>query len=345
MKKTKKQNPRTVRIAMVLLALFVVVLAGLMYWETHIYPQQLRSEAAETAGQVSTTLPAQKPVPDTVPEMAPPTEATMPTLAADSMNGKKVLNVLITGQDRLTEDSWGRSDAMLLCSINAETDTVTIVSFLRDLHLKIPGHGSNRLNAAYSWGGAELLNETLTKTFGVHIDGNIEIDFQDFIALIDFLGGVDMELTAREAEYLNEHQSGASEEPWALTEGENHLSGAQALLYSRIRKIDSDFARTERQRKVLMQVMQKLQELDWNELQDAMGMLLENSHLSFTSEELLLYTLGFYPVLMDSEIVTSRIPADGTWEYATVSGRSVIKANLDQNAEILQELLNGFNNE
>lgn len=91
-----------------------------------------------------------------------PVEETMPTLAADAMGGKQVLNVLITGQDRRDPDSWGRSDTMILCSINAEADTVTMVSFLRDLYVPIPGHGSNKLNAAYSWGGVYSTSEPLT---------------------------------------------------------------------------------------------------------------------------------------------------------------------------------------
>lgn len=260
----------------------------------------------------------------------------MPTLEADAMEGKQVLNILITGQDRRDPDSWGRSDTMILCSIDARNDTVTMVSFLRDLYLKIPGHGSNRLNAAYSWGGAELLNKTMVQNFDVQIDGNIEIDFFDFMALIDYLGGVKVELTAAEADYLNDRHG-----DWNLVAGENHLTGEQALDYSRIRYLDSDFVRTERQRTVLNQVLQMLQELSWSELLDAMDMLLENSTMSFTQDELLLYTLGFYPVLSDGRVISSRIPADGTWEYDTVSGMSVVKANLEANRVFLQDLLEG----
>ena len=323
----KHQKSGSARRGLLFLAVTLLLLAILVgvavLWERELYTPAVTTppESGETEATV-------------VPETQP-TEATMPTVSADAMKGKQVLNILITGQDRRNVDSWGRSDAMILCSINAETDTVTMVSFLRDLYLKIPGHGSNRLNAAYSWGGAELLNETLVQNFDVSIDGNIEIDFFDFVALIDYLGGVDIELTAAEAVYLN--KNGDWEE--TLTEGENHLTGEQALKYSRIRYLDSDFIRTERQRKVLSQVLEGLQGLSWSELRAAMDMLLENSTLSFSEDELLLYTLGFYPVLLDGDIVTSRIPADDTWEYDTVSGMSVIKANLEKNKTILNDLL------
>ena len=323
----KHQKSGSARRGLLFLAVTLLLLAILVgvavLWERELYTPAA-TVPPEAGGTEATVVPETQP-----------TEATMPTVSVDAMKGKQVLNILITGQDRRDVDSWGRSDAMILCSINAETDTVTMVSFLRDLYLKIPGHGSNRLNAAYSWGGAELLNETLVQNFDVSVDGNIEIDFFDFVALIDYLGGVDIELTAAEATYLN--KNGDWEE--MLTEGENHLTGEQALKYSRIRYLDSDFIRTERQRKVLSQVLEGLQGLSWSELRAAMDMLLENSMLSFSEDELLLYTLGFYPVLLDGDIVTSRIPADDTWEYDTVSGMSVIRANLEKNKTILNELL------
>ena len=230
---------------------------------------------------------------------------------------------------------------MILCSINAQTDSVTMVSFLRDLYLPIPGHGSSRLNAAYSWGGVELLNKTLAQNFDVPIDGNIEIDFYDFMDLIDYLGGVEVELTQKEANYLNENGNWGVEKDaqWNLSEGRHLLTGSQALAYSRIRYIDSDFVRTERQRTVLTQVMGKLNELSWSQLSEALEMLLANSSMSFSSEELFFYTLGFYPVLTDGEIVTGRVPADGTWKYATVSGMSIIKADAEANKAYLRELL------
>lgn len=309
----------------VTLALLAVLVAAAALLERRIY------------APVETTEPIKTEETDAVTELpsvpTEPAEETMPTLAADAMGGKQVLNVLITGQDRRDPDSWGRSDTMILCSINAEADTVTMVSFLRDLYVPIPGHGSNKLNAAYSWGGVELLNETLTQNFEVSIDGNIELDFFDFVVLIDHLGGVNVKLTEAEVNYLqNRGHEG-------LAAGDNCLTGEQALAYSRIRYLDSDFVRTERQRTILTQVFNRLQALDWNELTDAMDLLLENSTLSFSRDELLLYTIGFYPVLQDGDIITSRIPADDTWEYSTVSGMSVVKADLESNREVLRDLL------
>ena len=322
---------RGILFLIVIVCLLAILATAAMMWEQHLYA------APET---LPPTTDAQA-VDATEPQTTAPTEATLPTLAENELNGKQVLNIMITGQDRRESDSWGRSDTMILCSINAQTNTITMISFLRDLYLPIPGHGSSRLNAAYSWGGVELLNSTLAQNFGASIDGNIEIDFYDFMALIDYLGGVTVELTEKEADYLNKNKNWGIEEDvvWNLTAGENLLTGSQALAYSRVRYIDSDFERTERQRTVLALVLEKLHALSWNELLEAMDMLLENSTMSFSQDELFLYTLGFYPVIADGEIVTARIPADDTWKYASVSGMSVIKADLDANAALLKQWL------
>ena len=338
MKKRRKMSNarRGVLFALVLVGLLLILGTLAMMAERQMYTPPATTPTGENAADPTESQTTE-----------PPTEATMPTLAEDAMNGKQVLNILITGQDRREDDRWGRSDTMILCSINARTNTVTMVSFLRDLYLPIPGHGSSRLNAAYSWGGVDLLNQTLAQNFEAPIDGNIEIDFFDFMALIDYLGGVEMELTQKEADYLNKNGNWDIEEDvvWNLKAGEQMLTGSQALAYTRIRYIDSDFERTERQRKVLTQVMDKLHALSWTELLDAMDMLLANSTMSFSSDELFLYTLGFYPVLSDGDIVSQQIPADGTWKYATVSGMSVVKADLDENKVILRQWLEGIETE
>ena len=269
------------------------------------------------------------------------TISTLPSQPPEILQSEGIINIMLIGEDRRPGQGRQRSDSMILCSFNTKTNTITMISFLRDLYLPIPGHGSSRLNAAYSWGGVELLNSTLAQNFGASIDGNIEIDFYDFMALIDYLGGVTVELTEKEADYLNKNKNWDIEEDvvWNLTAGENLLTGSQALAYSRVRYIDSDFERTERQRTVLALVLEKLHALSWNELLEAMDMLLENSTMSFSQDELFLYTLGFYPVIADGEIVTARIPADDTWKYASVSGMSVIKADLDANAALLKQWL------
>ena len=106
-----------------------------------------------------------------------------------------LINILLVGQDRREGEGRQRSDTMILCSINLETGETSLISFLRDLYVQIPGgYSDNRLNATYAFGGFDLLDATLTENFGVSIDGNFEVDFTGFEAIIDMVGGIDIEL-------------------------------------------------------------------------------------------------------------------------------------------------------
>lgn len=319
--KKKETNSKNILFSALLLVLFGVFLAGVMIWEanrpeTPTPMQTLQSLAGESAAPTETQILTTVPPETTLPKFEP-----------------RRINFLLIGRDWHGEGENGRSDAMILCSVDTGARTVTMISFLRDIYLKIPGHGSSRLNAAYSWGGAELLNETLEENFGVQVDVNLEIDFEGFKALIDRLGGVDIELTEREAEHLNNGNG------WSLTEGTNHLDGAQALAYSRIRYLDSDFGRTERQRNVLTALMGKYENASFQEMLDVTDAFLDQSTSDHTDEELLAYAFELYSMMEDVEIITHRVPADGTYSYATIRGMSVIEVDLEENREVIASLL------
>ena len=325
----------------ILALLLIIGLLAILATAALLLEQRIYAPSDPTSATVSAETESKNPE---KPTAAEPTEATMPTLAPDAMDGKQILNILITGQDRRDPEGWGRSDTMILCSINAQTDTITMVSFLRDLYVEIPGHGSNKLNAAYAFGGIDLLIETLAHNFGVHVDETIETDFAGYANMIDYMGGVEIELTAKEANYLNsgkiwtpDHKN--QKNPWNLTEGTNLLTGYQTLAYSRIRYIDSDFVRTERQQAVLQELLARFHELSWTQTAEAMDCMLEESITSMTDQEFFLYTIGFYPVLTDGSVVSQQIPAEGTWSYRTIRGMSTIDADLEANRALLAELL------
>ena len=113
-----------------------------------------------------------------------------------------MVNILLVGADR-RKNEVARSDSMILCTFNKTTGTITLTSFMRDMYVKIPGYKSNRINVSYALGGFNLLNETISYNFGVESDGAVEIDFAHFQELIDLLGGIELELTAAEAYYVN----------------------------------------------------------------------------------------------------------------------------------------------
>lgn len=318
--KKKKMSRLNITVSLVLLAVFVAFLAGVMIWE--------RSRPGVNAPTENQPAGSTAAMETAIPTTLPP-ETTLPEFAA------RRINFLLVGRDWHGEGENGRSDAMILCSVDTGEKTVTMISFLRDIYLKIPGHGSNRLNAAYSWGGAELLKETLKENFDVDVDVTLEIDFEGFEATIDYLGGVDIALTDQEAAYLNKTYD------WSLSGGTCHLNGEEALAYSRIRFLDSDFVRTERQRNVLVALMEKYKTATLQEMLLATDEFLDQSTSDHTDDELLGYALELHAMMQGSTVTTHRVPADGTYSYETIRGMSVIDVDLEENKELLHNLLSG----
>ena len=144
----------------------------------------------------------------------------------DVMRDKDVSNILLIGQDRREGQGRQRSDSMIICSINKKSKKIILSSVMRDLYVPIPGYSDNRINAAYQFGGMPLLDQVMEESLGIHIDGNIEVDFEGFISAMTEVGNLDIELYQAEADFLNKNNG------WSLTEGVNSLTPEQALAYS-----------------------------------------------------------------------------------------------------------------
>lgn len=254
-----------------------------------------------------------------------------------------VINILLIGQDRREGQGRQRSDAMILCTLNYDEKTIVLTSFMRDMYVKIPGYDANRINACYQIGGMELLDECLLENFGVQVDGNIEVDFGGFMSVIDAIGGVDMELTQAEANYLNRWGNWDVSDTawtWDLKEGMNHMTGEQALAYSRIREIgNSDFGRTERQRKVLTALLDACSGKSVGELYDMLKELMPLMATDMKDNELVSFAVDAFSIVSDIEIETMRIPADGTFQDASIHGMQVLVPDLEANRELLKDVL------
>ena len=248
--------------------------------------------------------------------------------------GEELVNILLVGQDSASA-TGARSDSIILCTFNKKNDTVTLTSFLRDLYVKIPGYKSNRLNAAYSFGGIELLNKTLHENFGVEIDGNVQVDFSRFEEIIDKLGGVTMELTAAEAAFINKNIDGC-----ALTEGTHLLNGEQALMYARDRyDVDGDFSRTGRQRKLLNVLIETYKSKKITEMLSLMQEMLPMITTDISKADLTGYALTLFPMLSAAEIRMQAIPVDGGYYDAKIGGMWVLVPDLEKNVEALSDSL------
>ena len=259
-------------------------------------------------------------------------------------NGDEIINILLIGQDRRDGEGRQRSDAMILCTLNLKTKSLTMTSFMRDMYVEIPGYGSNRINACYQIGGMTLLDECLKNNFGIEVDGNIEVDFSGFMTVIDSIGGIDIELNASEAAYLNRRGNwdvdNSTAGQWSLVEGVNHLTGEQALAYSRIRYIgNADFERTERQRNVLNAVMEECKAMNATQLNALLREFLPLMTTDMTNAQIISYAMQAFPMLVDMQIETCRIPADDAYYNADVNGMSVLMPNLEKSRELLSQML------
>jgi LCP family protein required for cell wall assembly len=223
---------------------------------------------------------------------------------------------------------------MILCTINTEKKTLMMTSFLRDTYVDIPDFRDrtfedNRLNACYAFGGVELLNNAMELNFGIEIDHNIEVNFTGFERIVNTLGGVYIYLTQAEANIVG---GGA-------IAGMNLLNGAQALTYSRIRSLDSDFGRTNRQRTVLLSMYDSIRRLNPDQISSLVNVLLTMVTTDMTNTDIVKYVVEFVPLLPDLQITTQHIPAVGTYTGAMVRGMSVLIPDLEANREILRETL------
>lgn len=249
--------------------------------------------------------------------------------------GSGIVNILLIGQDRREGEETARSDSMILCTYHRKTGNVTMTSFLRDLYVPIPGHHNNRINAAYSEGGAALLDRTLRENFDLHIDGNIEVDFSQFSQIIDLLGGVQLELREDEAAEINK-ETGSG-----LSAGVQVLNGEQALTYARIRKLDADgdFSRTSRQRKLMNALLGSYRNIKWKDLLPLIDELLPLISTDMNYGRLVLLAMEILPKLSDAQITSQRIPADGTFTDEKIDGMAVLSADLEANRQLLRETL------
>lgn len=260
-----------------------------------------------------------------------------------------VVNILLIGNDSRENGEDGRSDAMILLSVSSKTKTIYMTSLLRDMYVEIPGHDNNRLNAAYSFGGAELLMETVEKNFDIPVNRYMLVNFEGFANLVDTVGGIELELTTEEIEYVNGYlveYNMLTDRPQGTdnmdpsVSGLVHLNGPQALAYSRNRYLGTDFGRTDRQRKVLTAVIKKLPSVMLTNAGELMDGLLPNLTTNLTRNECFRLSL-MAGKLLTYEIVADSIPQPGTYSDATIRKMAVLEIDFDANIRYLKEKLYG----
>lgn len=260
-----------------------------------------------------------------------------------------VINVLLIGNDSRQNGEDGRSDAMILLSVSSKTKTIYMTSLLRDMYVDIPGREGNRLNAAYSFGGAELLMETVEKNLDIPVNRYVLVNFEAFANLVDAVGGVDLELTTEEIEYVNGYlveynmltnRPQGTDNMDTTKPGMVHLNGPQALAYCRNRYIGTDFGRTERQRKVLTAVIKKMPTAVGTNYQELIDGLMPNLTTNLTQSEC--YRLSLMAgKLLTYDIISDNIPQPGTYQNATIRKMAVLEVDFEANIKYLKEKIYG----
>lgn len=245
-----------------------------------------------------------------------------------------VANILLLGVDGEKGQS-SRSDSMILVSIDFVHRKIKLTSFLRDCWVEIPSKEKKaKLNASYAYGGPQLVKDTIEYNYGVGIDHYIKVDFNMFKMIIDKLGGVEVEVTKKESDFINKTTR------QHIESGESvHLNGVEALVYCRIRKLDTDYMRTFRQRKVISALLSKAKKASITDLiamaKDVFPLIetdLSPSEISVLAYKGMAALLGF-------ELVQTRVPTDEQMRTETVGGQWVEIADMDEVREYLHDFI------
>lgn len=240
----------------------------------------------------------------------------------NTVENKVISNILLIGVE--TFEGAENTDTMIVASLDSKNNVIKLTSLMRDLYVEIPGYRNNKLNSVYARKGISLLYDTIEQDFGIKMDGYVLVNFDNFEQIVDYLGGVDIELTATEAQYLRNTNYISDPRYRNVVEGVQHMNGNQVLGYCRIRKVstrteNSDFGRTQRQRIVLQKMFEKLRKKNVIQLGLIMNNILSNidikTDISKTDYNHYLQQAVY---LEKNAIETLRIPEDGFYNSERV---------------------------
>ena len=250
---------------------------------------------------------------------------------------KDIDNILLIGTDERDEEfTRSRADSMMILSINSRENTLRLVSLERAIGVSIPDVGDDWLTHVFAYGGPELLLQTIRSYFKVDVSRYVRVNFYVFETAITDIGGVEIDLSEAEAEWLNDI---AQEDKFE--EGPNRFDGPTALQYARIRKLDSDWHRIERQRKVIQAAIDQALTLSLDKIDLLADKLLPMIDTNLTNGEITSLLMEI-PTLAGVQAQQMTLPAEDTyWSQTLDNGRVVVACDFEQNAEILDMFLTG----
>lgn len=336
---------KTKKILLIIICTFIFIIGGVMIIANAFLNKMNYTDWSETEYTSEVEIIPEETDSEEIKKLKEVKSSDVSFKTYDSLNKiPEVSNILLIGEENIYEDTRGRTDSMMILSINTKSKTLKLISLMRDSYVQIPGYKDNRLNAAYALGGVPLLKETIETNFGIQIDNTALVNFEAFEKIIDILGGVDIEITETECEYLNNSNYISEEENRILKPGINHFNGNQALGYSRIRYVTSingesaDFGRTNRHRTVLNALFKEYKNADITTLIKIMDEILPYITTDITNVQALSY-LTAVVTMNPNEIETMRIPIDGAYENVSIRKMAVLQLDIDKNRDALKNFL------
>ena len=239
-------------------------------------------------------------------------------------NYKDIKNIALFGIDA-EEGDTGRSDSIMIATIDPVHNKLKITSLMRDSYVNISGYGMDKLNHAYAFGGPQLAIKTINENFGLNIEDFATVNFSSLPIIIDILGGIDLEITDEELPYINDYinslnQLEGTSSPHVTYSGYQHVDGIQALSYSRIRYTSGgDYERTQRHRIVLTTLFEKLSSTPASSYSSLLNSLLPHVQTNLTPSSILALApkvLG----LGNASLEQDRFPRDGYAQGTTIDG-------------------------
>lgn len=273
-------------------------------------------------------------------------ETQQRSYTSGSMESKDVLNILLVGSDTRSLDERGRTDSIILLSIDKKNKKTIMTSFMRDTYVTFPGldrdedgiDDMGKINAANVYGGAELLLDTIEYNFDISVDRYFYVDFFSFAKIVDAVGGIELDISDEEAAGM-EDPMGEQNNIFGNKKGTDyldhggknmHVNGNQALAYARLRYVgNADFERTQRQRTVISKIVEKAKTLNPIELNSFIETTLESLTTNYTDNEL--YFLSYrLPFIAKYKIESQRIPEDNTFTYGDHDVGSTLDIDFDK---------------
>lgn len=269
---------------------------------------------------------------------------------SDVIMDQSVYNVVLAGVDR-DDKSWnGNADSIMLVSLNNDKKRASVISLMRDTYVEIPGHDYNKLNSSYAYGGGPLLCDTIEENYRVPVERYAAVDFENLVEIVDALGGVELEWTANEIEVANGYIKDMCErvfdityEDHAIMEGPGLIlsDGVQAVAYARNRFVgNSDYTRTQRQRYVIQQMIEKIKTLSSTQLLSFVQKVLPLVTHNLPEDEI--WSLVWdAPAILKYDIVMDRVPYDGMYDEIDVDGQGMLVPHWDKTIMQMHQTIYG----